>query len=93
MSRYMRRRGSIPESKTLRIPADVWEALPGEDGRAWSERWKQWFRDRDFARGKTVFAPDGTTFFTPNGENARAVVPVFRRSHAVREWERTHPGR
>ena len=93
MSRYMRRRGTIPESGVLRIPADVWEAAPGEDGRAWSERWKQWFRDRDFGRGKTVYRPDGSVFFTPNGENARAVVPVFRRSHAVREWQRTHPSR
>ena len=89
----MRRVGRVPETKTLRIPADVWEAAPGEDGRVWSERWKQWFRDRDFGRGKTVYAPDGSTFFTPNGENARAVVPVFQRTHAVREWERTHPGR
>ena len=89
----MRKLQEIPETKTLRIPADVWEARPGEDGRSWSERWKQWFRDRDFARGMTVFAPDGTTFFTPNGENARAVVPVFRRTHAVREWQRTHPSR
>ena len=89
----MRKLQEIPETKTLRIPADVWEALPGEDGRVWSERWKQWFRDRDFARGKTVYRPDGSVFFTPNGENARAVVPVFRRTHAVREWERTHPSR
>ena len=89
----MRKLQEIPETKTLRIPADVWEALPGEDGRVWSERWKQWFRDRDFARGKTVFAPDGTTFFTPNGENARAIIEVFRRTHAVREWERVHPTR
>ena len=89
----MRRRGTIPESGVLRIPADVWEALPGEDGRVWSERWKQWFRDRDFGRGMAVYAPDGSLFFAPNGENARAVVPVFQRTHAVREWERTHPGR
>ena len=89
----MRRLQEIPETKTLRIPADVWEAAPGEDGRVWSERWKQWFRDRDFARGKTVFAPDGTTFFTPNGENARAIVHVFERTHAVREWRVAHPGR
>ena len=93
MSRYMRRRGTIPESGVLRIPADVWEARPGEDGRSWSERWKQWFRDRDFARGKTVFAPDGSTFFTPAGENARAIVHVFERTHAVREWRVAHPGR
>lgn len=89
----MRKLQEIPETKTLRIPADVWEARPGEDGRSWSERWKQWFRDRDFARGKTVFAPDGSTFFTPNGENARAIIPVFQRTHAVREWQRTHPSR
>ena len=89
----MRKLQEIPETKTLRIPADVWEAAPGEDGRVWSERWKQWFRDRDFGRGKTVFAPDGTTFFTPNGENARAIIEVFRRTHAVREWERVHPAR
>lgn len=89
----MRKLQEIPETKTLRIPADVFSPASGEDVRVWSERWKQWFRDRDFARGKTVFAPDGTTFFTPAGENARAVVPVFRRTHAVREWERTHPGR
>lgn len=89
----MRRVGRVPEAKTLRIPSDVWEAAPGEDGRVWSERWLDFFRSRDYARGLTVFAPDGTTFFIPNGESARAVVPVFRRTHAVREWERTHPGR
>lgn len=89
----MRKLQEIPETKTLRIPADVWVARPGEDGRSWSERWKQWFRDRDFARGMTVFAPDGSTFFTPAGENARAIVHVFERTHAVREWRVAHPGR
>ena len=89
----MRKLQEIPETKTLRIPADVWEAAPGEDGRVWSERWLDFFRSRDFARGKTVFAPDGTTFFTPNGENARAIVHVFERTHAVREWRVAHPGR
>lgn len=80
-------------STALRIPAEVFDPVDGEDVRVWSERWLDFFRSRDFARGLTVFAPDGTTFFTPNGENARAVVPVFRRTHAVREWERTHAGR
>lgn len=89
----MRKLQEIPETKTLRIPSDVWEARPGEEGRVWSERWKQWFRDRDFARGKTVFAPDGSLFFEPTGENARAIVQVFERTHAVREWEAAHPGR
>ena len=89
----MRKLQEIPETKTLRIPADVFSPASGEDVRVWSERWKQWFRDRDFARGKTVFAPDGSTFFTPAGENARAIVHVFERTHAVREWEAAHPGR
>jgi len=89
----MRRVDEIPETKMLRIPADVWVARPGEDRRSWSERWKQWWRDRDFARGKTVYAPDGTVFFAPNGENSRAIVHVFERTHAVREWEAAHPGR
>lgn len=80
----MRRRGTIPESGVLRIPADVWEAAPGEDGRVWSERWKQWFRDRDFGRGMTVYAPDGSVFFTPVSENARAILPVFDRAISVR---------
>lgn len=89
----MRKLQEIPESKLLHIPDDVWSARAGESGPAWSERWKQWFRDRDFARGMTVYAPDGSLFFEPNGENARAIVPVFQRTHAAREWERAHPGR
>ena len=89
----MRRRGSIPESKTLRIPADVWEAAPGEDGRSWSERWLDFFRSRDFARGKTVFAPDGSVFHKSTGEDSRAIIPVFERTHSVRAWRRSHPGR
>ena len=89
----MRRVDEIPETKLLRIPADVWSARAGEDVRVWSERWKQWFRDRDFARGMTVYEPDGSLFFAPNGENARAIVQVFERTHAVREWEAAHPGR
>ena len=89
----MRRRDRVLESQTLHIPADVWSARAGESGRSWSERGKQWFRDRDFARGMTVYAPDGTVFFAPNGENARAIVEVFQRTHAVREWEAAHPGR
>ena len=93
MSRFMRRRDRVLESQTLHVPADVWSARAGESGRSWSERWKQWFRDRDFARGMTVYAPDGTVFFEPNGENARAIVQVFQRTHAVREWEAAHPGR
>lgn len=85
----MRRVDEIPETKMLRIPADVWEALPGEDVRVWDERFKQWFRDRDFARGKTVYAPDGSVFFAPNGENARAILPVFDRAISVRRGQAT----
>lgn len=89
----MRKLQEIPETKTLRIPADVWVARPGEDGRSWSERWKQWFRDRDFARGMTAYSPDGSVFHKSTGENSRAIVPVFERTHSVRAWRRSHPGR
>ena len=89
----MRKLQEIPESKLLHIPDDVWSARAGESGPAWSERWLDFFRSRDFARGKTVYAPDGSVFFAPNGENSRAIVHVFERTHAVREWEAAHPGR
>ena len=89
----MRRAEREPESDVLRIPADVWEALPGEDGRSWSERWLDFFRSRDFARGKTVYAPDGSVFHKSTGEDSRAIIPVFERTHSVRAWRRSHPGR
>ena len=89
----MRRAEREPESDVLRIPADVWEALPGEDGRVWDERWKQWWRDRDFGRGMTAYSPDGSVFHKPTGENSRAIIPVFERTHSVRAWRRSHPGR
>lgn len=89
MSRYMRRRDSIPETKTLRIPADVFSPASGEDVRVWDERWKQWWRDRDFARGMTVYAPDGSLFFASNGEDARAILPVFDRAISVRRGQAT----
>ena len=93
MSRFMRRRDRVLESQTLHIPADVWEALPGEDGRVWSERWLDFFRSRDFARGKTVYAPDGSVFHKSTGEDSRAIIPVFERTHSVRAWRRSHPSR
>ena len=89
----MRKLQEIPESEVLRIPADVWEAAPGEDGRVWDERWLDFFRSRDFARGKTVYAPDGSVFHKSTGENSRAIVPVFERTHAVQQWRSAHPGR
>lgn len=80
-------------SLALRIPAEVFDPVDGEDVRVWSERWLQFFRERDFARGVTVYAPDGGVFFKPVSPEARAIIPVFDRAHAVREWERVHPGR
>ena len=89
MSRFMRRRDRVLDSQTLHIPADVFSPASGEDVRVWDERWKQWFRDRDFARGMTVYAPDGSLFFAPNGENARAILPVFDRAISVRRGQAT----
>ena len=85
----MRKLQEIPETKTLRIPADLFSPASGEDVRVWDERFKQWFRDRDFARGMTVYAPDGSVFFAPNGENARAILPVFDRAISVRRGRAT----
>ena len=85
----MRRRDRVLESQTLHIPADVFSPASGEDVRVWSERWKQWFRDRDYCRGRTVYAPDGSLFFAPNGENARAILPVFDRAISVRRGQAT----
>ena len=88
----MRRAEHVP-ADSLTVPADVFHPQPGENLWDWSERFKQWFRDRDYCRGRTVFAPDGSVFFEPVSEDARAILPVFDRTHAVRQWKRSHPGR
>ena len=93
MSRFMRRRDRVLESQTLHIPADVFSPASGEDVRVWDERWKQWWRDRDFGRGMTAYSPDGAVFHKSTGENSRAIIPVFERTHSVRAWRRSHPGR
>ena len=84
----MRRAEHVP-ADSLTVPADVFSPAAGEDVRVWSERFKQWFRSRDFARGKTVYAPDGSVFFEPVSEDARAILPVFDRAISVRRGQAT----
>ena len=84
----MRRAEHVP-ADSLTVPADVFSPASGEDVRVWDERWKQWWRDRDYCRGRTVYAPDGSVFFAPNGEDARAILPVFDRAISVRRGQAT----
>ena len=46
----------------IKIPADVWRPVAGDDVVSFRARHKAWFVSVDYGRGAELRAPDGTVF-------------------------------
>ena len=51
-----------PDRPVVRIPADVWRPVPGDDVESFRARHKAWFASVDYGRGVELRTPDGAVF-------------------------------